>query len=95
MMKKWTKPGFRFRADRAIEAIRIAPLGVPDNEPWWLAIHKIIDDAEWETIEGARNRTSNTNACIAAVGAGEGVALVRQKLIDARTLALQSQKLRG
>lgn len=69
--------------------IAVGPLAVPDTEPWWNAVHQIIDQAEWETIDGARRRTKETNACIAAIGAGEGVALVRQKLIEARELALR------
>jgi hypothetical protein len=67
-------------------------LAVADTEPWWIGVHAIIDQAEWETIEGARRRTKETNACIAAIGAGEGVALVRQKLIEARELALTEMK---
>jgi hypothetical protein len=61
---------------------------IPDNEAWWLAVHQILDEAEAETTHGARNRTANPNLCIAAVGAGEGVELVRQKLLDRRRLAL-------
>jgi hypothetical protein len=68
---------------------------IPDNEPWWLAVHQILNEAESETVSGARNRTANPNLCIAAVGAGEGVELVRQKLIDKRRLALaNTQKAR-
>jgi hypothetical protein len=77
------------------ETINVGPLGVADTEPWWLAVNQILDEAEWETIEGARKRTPNTNACIAAVGAGEGVALVRDKLKQARDLALGELKIRG
>jgi hypothetical protein len=62
---------------------------IPNNEPWWMAVHQILDEAEAETTRGARNRTANPNLCIAAVGAGEGVELVRQKLLDKRRLALQ------
>jgi hypothetical protein len=72
--------------------LNVGPLAVGDSEPWWLAVHSIIDLAEWETIDGARRRTKDTNACIAAIGAGEGVALVRQKLIEARELALKEMK---
>jgi hypothetical protein len=61
---------------------------IPDNEPWWLAVHQILNEAEAETTSGARNRTANPNLCIAAVGAGEGVELVRQKLLDKRRVAL-------
>jgi hypothetical protein len=62
---------------------------IPNNEAWWLAVHQILNEAEAETVAGARNRTANPNLCIAAVGAGEGVELVRQKLLDKRKLALQ------
>jgi len=72
--------------------LSLGPLAVPDNEPWWITIHQIIDEAELETIQGARRRTKDTNACIAAVGAGEGVALVREKLIQARQLALKGRQ---
>jgi hypothetical protein len=63
---------------------------IPNNEPWWMAVHQILNEAEAETTQGARNRTANPNLCIAAVGAGEGVELVRQKLLDKRRLALQN-----
>jgi hypothetical protein len=43
-------------------------------------------------VQSARNRTSNPNLCIADVGAGEGVDLVRQKLLDKRRLALQTRR---
>jgi hypothetical protein len=72
-------------------AMNVGPLGVADTEPWWIVVNQIIDEAEWETVWGARRTTANTNACIAAVGAGEGVALVRQKLQEAREIALQSE----
>jgi hypothetical protein len=72
------------------EAVNLGPLGVADTEPWWIVVNQIIDKAEWETIDGARRYTEETNRCIAAVGAGEGVALVRQKLHEARQIALKS-----
>jgi len=62
---------------------------VPIDEPWWLAVHAIIDAAEQECVDGARKRIQSTNACISAVGAGEGCDLVRQKLVDARDIALE------
>jgi hypothetical protein len=62
---------------------------VTDSEPWWLAVHQVINEAESETVTGARNRTANPHLCIAAVGAGEGIDLVRQKLLDKRQLALK------
>ncbi len=66
---------------------------VSDKNPFWLAIHQVINEAEQETIEGARNRTADTNKCIAAVGAGEGVCLVRSKLIAKRLQALKVKQL--
>lgn len=64
-------------------------LAVSDKDTFWLAVHQVINEAEQETIEGARNRTAETNKCIAAVGAGEGVCLVRSKLIIKRQTALK------
>jgi hypothetical protein len=68
---------------------------ISDSTPWWLAIHQLLDEAERETIQSARNRTGNPNLCIADVGAGEGVDLVRQKLLDKRRLALQNVNRKG
>jgi len=65
---------------------------VSANEPWWLAVHALIDVLEGETIEGARNNVRDTNICISAVGAGEGVAMVRQRLIETREAALRAKK---
>jgi hypothetical protein len=62
------------------------------DEPWWLAVHHILNEAEQETIDGARKRVQNTNACISAVGAGEGIDLVRTKLNDARSIALSPKR---
>ena len=71
---------------------RTGALAVPDTQPWWLAVHQIIDQAEAETIASSRQRNTDPNACMAAVNAGEGVDLVRRKLNDARELALTRQK---
>jgi hypothetical protein len=70
---------------------RTPALAVPLTEPWWLAVHQILNDAELETIKGARRVHTgvNSNATIAAVGASEGVDLVRQKLNEARDYALK------
>ena len=84
MKWKWIKPR------RLPEPIMVGALAVADTEPWWIAINSIIDQAEWETIDGARNASKDPNGCMAAVNAGEGVALVRQKLIEARELALKT-----
>jgi hypothetical protein len=67
----------------------LGPLGVADTEPWWIALHRVIDAAEWEAVDDARAHSRDPNACMAATNAGEGVALVRQKLQEARTIALQ------
>lgn len=69
---------------------RTGALAVPDTEAWWLAVHQIIDEAELETMQAARDahRTANTNATIGAVGASEGCDLIRRKLNDARKAAL-------
>lgn len=70
---------------------RTPALAVSLAEPWWLAVHQILNDAELETIKGARrvHTGANSNATIAAVGASEGVDLVRQKLNEAREYALK------
>jgi hypothetical protein len=76
------------------EVDRSAAFAVSDQEAWWLAVHQLINEAEQETIQAARAHTANPNQCIADVGAGEGVALVRQKLLDARELALRDVRTR-
>jgi len=81
----WT-PGWKVSPETDYTGV----FAIPDNEPWWLAVHQILNEAEAETTHGARNRTANPHLCIAAVGAGEGVELVRQKLLDKRRLALQN-----
>ena len=68
-----------------------ATFAVSINEPWWIAVHLLLDELERETVQGARNQVTNTNMCISAVGAGEGVAMVRQRLIETRDLALQQK----
>src|SRR5439155_3590974 len=69
-----------------------AVFAVVDSEPWWIAVHDAITELEAETIEGARRYVANTNQCISAIGAGEGVALVRTRLIEKRDLALRELK---
>jgi hypothetical protein len=71
---------------------RVGALAVPDTEAWWLAVHQIVNSVEKETIDSSRKRVANTNLCISDVGAGEGVALVRTRLIEARQLAIQVRK---
>lgn len=64
-------------------------LAVSELEPWWRAVHQAINEVEQETVEAARRYTKSTNECIAAVGAGEGVAMVRLRLIEKRENALR------
>src|SRR4030095_1064187 len=64
---------------------------VADTEPLWLAIHQTINELEMETIEAERRYTKSTNECIAAVGAGEGVAMVRLRLMEKRENALRER----
>jgi hypothetical protein len=64
---------------------------VADTEPLWRAIHQALDELEMEMIEAARRYTKSTNECIAAVGAGEGVAMVRLRLIEKRENALRER----
>lgn len=65
---------------------------VVEAEAWWLAVNQIVDQAELETIAGARRATHDANRCIAAVGAGEGCDLIRTKLKEARAYALASYR---
>lgn len=70
-------------------------LAVPETHTLWRAVHQCINEMETETIEAARARTGNPNLCIAAVGAGEGVAMVRMRLIEKRENAItEAKKLR-
>ena len=65
---------------------------VPDTEAWWLAVHQTLNQAEREIWDGAKARTKDSNLCIAAVGAAEGIDLIRQKLIDKRAAALRTNQ---
>ncbi len=69
-----------------------AAFAVSDQEAWWVAVNQLIDDLEMEMVVGARNNVANTNICISAVGAGEGVAMVRQRLIETRERALSESR---
>ena len=74
---------------------RSMAFAVPNNEPWWLAVHQVLDEAEWETIQDARFYVwANPERSKSAISAGEGIALIRQKLIDTRNAALQA-RIRG
>lgn len=85
----WRKPKRPWAG--AIDLDRTGAFAVPDFEPWWLAVHQTINEAEAETVTASRMVavTGDANRCIAAIGAGEGCDLVRQKLIDKRNIALK------
>ena len=68
---------------------RTGVFAVPNDEPWWLAVHETINEAEAETTVTARRSTLHPYGAIAAVSAGEGCDLVRQKLINKRKIALK------
>jgi hypothetical protein len=65
---------------------------VSELEPWYLAVHQCVNEIEREANEAARNRVSNTNQCISAIGAAEGAAMVRLRLIEKRENALREKK---
>jgi hypothetical protein len=71
---------------------RTGAFAVANTTAWWLAVMQLLNRVEAETVQGARNRVKDTNSCIAAVGAGEGVALVRQRLIETREYALSQME---
>lgn len=70
---------------------RAGAFAVAENTAWWVALHQLLNQIEAETVAGARNRVKKTNECIAAVGAGEGVALVRRRLLETRAYALSQE----
>jgi hypothetical protein len=86
---RWIKPPHPVVTD-SID--RTGVFAVPDTEPWWIAVHQAINDCEKETIREARAKTINPNACIAAVGAGEGCDFVRLRLTELREIALSDIK---
>jgi hypothetical protein len=67
---------------------RSSVFAVPDTDPFWLAVHQVVNEIERETLEAARSRVGNTNQCISAVGASEGAMMVRLRLIEKRENAL-------
>lgn len=69
-------------------------LAVPDTEPWWRAVHAILDEAEREATDGARQQVANERICINSLGMADGAALVRAKLIERRNAALKLSDLR-
>jgi hypothetical protein len=82
---RWWKP-VTLKGDDGVD--RTGAFAVADDTGWWLGLQQLINKIEAETIVGARNRVKETNECIAAVGAGEGVALVRRRLMETRAYAL-------
>jgi hypothetical protein len=64
-------------------------LAVADTEPWWRAVHQVIDDLEWETIRAARDSTLQPTACVSHVAAGEGLDMLRKRLKSLREQGLR------
>ena len=63
---------------------------VPDNAPWWLAVHTVINELEKEMIDKAREKTGVDNVlALSSLDNSYGVALVRQRLIETRNAVLQ------
>ena len=71
---------------------RSSVFAVPNNEPWWLEVHKAVNEIELEAFNAARSRVSNTNECINSIGASEGAMMVRLRLIEKRENALRVRK---
>lgn len=71
---------------------RTGAFAVAEDTAWWLALHQLLKRIEDETVAGARGKIRDTNECIAAVGAGEGIALVRRRLLETRAYALSQLK---
>ena len=71
---------------------RTSVFAVPDNEPWYLAVHQAINEVEQEAFNAARARVSNTNECINSIGASEGAMMVRLRLVEKRENALRVRK---
>lgn len=81
----WLRP-VTLKGDDGVD--RSGAFAIAEDTAWWLALQQLLNSIEAETITGARNRVKETNECIAAVGAGEGVALVRRRLLETRAYAL-------
>jgi hypothetical protein len=90
---RWRKP-VALKGDDGID--RTGAFAIAEDTAWWVALHQVLNNVEAETITGARNRVKETNECIAAVGAGEGITLVRRRLMETRAYALaQRAQLEG
>lgn len=86
-------PRARARVDTSVVAKDMSGVfAVSEFEPWWLAVHKALNELEVETIDAARAATGRPYNCIAAVGASEGVAMVRMRLIELRENALREKQ---
>jgi hypothetical protein len=87
---RWVKP-LPLKGDDGID--RTGAFAIAEDTTWWVAVHQILNAVEAETVAGARIRVRETNECIAAVGAGEGITLVRRRLLETRAYALSQRKL--
>jgi len=89
---RWTNRAVATRAMQGDSAQLLAAFAVPDTTAWWRAVNWILDVAEAETVRNARNSTMHTNMVLNAVGAGEGIDLVRTKLKEARENAIHQDR---
>ena len=71
---------------------RTSVFAVPDNEPWWLGVHQVVNEIEKEAFDAARARVAYTNQCINSIGASEGAMMIRLRLIEKRENALRVRK---
>ena len=86
---RWSEPDEIIRQDTVD---RTSVFAVPNNEPWWLAVHQAINEVEQEAFNAARARVANTNECINSIGASEGAMMVRLRLVEKRENALRVRK---
>jgi hypothetical protein len=85
-------PRVRARVDTSVVGKDMSGVfAISEFEPWWLALHQTLNELEQETIDAARASTGRPYNCIAAVGASEGVAMVRMRLIEKRANALREK----
>ena len=71
---------------------RTSVFAVPNNEPWYLAVHDVVNEIELEAFNAARNRVGNTNQCMNSIGASEGAMMIRLRLVEKRENALRVRK---
>lgn len=73
------------------EAALRGALTVADDSAWWRAVHQVIDEMEAETTTSARDSTLQPNLCAAHVAAGEGLDLLRKRLVRLRREGIEGK----